>query len=83
MEDLKFTNAADYMDLYYADTLEELYEEYIDENDDGVGNDRITGEPLLTFDDWLNSQEKKMNEEWFDEIVDQLWEQQEVYTYDD
>ena len=55
MEDLKFTNAADYMDLYHADTLEELYEEYVEQNDDGVGNDRITGEPLLTFDDWLNS----------------------------
>ena len=34
--------------------LEERYQVYLDHANDGKGNDITTGEPLLTFDEWLN-----------------------------
>jgi hypothetical protein len=36
-------------------SLEDRYEIYVKNADDGNGNDITTGEPLLTFDEWLNS----------------------------
>lgn len=36
-------------------TLEDRYEIYVQCVDDGNGNDSITGEPILTFDEWLNN----------------------------
>jgi len=36
-------------------TLEDRYAIYISIANDGKGNDILTGEPLKTFDEWLNS----------------------------
>ena len=36
-------------------TSQERYEIYLACADDGKGNDIITGKPLKTFDQWLNS----------------------------
>lgn len=36
------------------ETLEDRYNVYIQCADDGNGNDITTGEPLKTFDEWLN-----------------------------
>jgi hypothetical protein len=35
-------------------TLKEEYDNYLEGFDDGNGNNKITGEPLLTYDEWLN-----------------------------
>jgi hypothetical protein len=35
-------------------TLEDRYNIYVSCTNDGKGNDIRTGEPLLTFDEWLN-----------------------------
>jgi len=35
--------------------LQDEYQIYLDCADDGDGNDITTGEPLKTFDEWLNS----------------------------
>lgn len=35
--------------------LEDEYEIYVSCSDDGTGHCDITGEPLKTFDEWLNS----------------------------
>ena len=53
MEDLKFTTAGDYM-AWYNSTLTDRYESYVILADNGEGVDTTTGEPLLTFDEWLN-----------------------------
>jgi|TARA_R110001599_G_C11816258_1_gene616614 hypothetical protein len=40
----------------YGGTLEERYENYLTWADDGRGGDNTrNGEPLLTFDEWLNN----------------------------
>jgi len=36
-------------------TLEDRYDIYVKCSNDGNGNDITTGEPLLTFDEWLNN----------------------------
>ena len=36
-------------------TLSERYELYLDSADDGNGNDITSGQPLKTFNEWLNS----------------------------
>ena len=36
-------------------TPEDKYQIYLDQANDGNGNDSTTGEPLLTFDEWLNN----------------------------
>ena len=36
-------------------TLEERYQQYVDLAGDGKGNDAATGQPLKTFDEWLES----------------------------
>ena len=36
-------------------SLEDKYEIYVKNADDGNGNDITTGEPLLSFDEWLNN----------------------------
>jgi len=36
-------------------TNQDEYQIYLDCADDGDGNDITTGEPLKTFDEWLNS----------------------------
>lgn len=46
-EDLKFTTAGEYMDWYYNGTLEDRYETYVTL----AGKD----EPILSFEEWLNS----------------------------
>jgi len=35
--------------------LEDRYRIYIECADDGKGNDITTGQPLLTFDEWLEN----------------------------
>ena len=40
---------------YSQGTLEQRYENYLTFSDDGNGNDRNTGKPLKSFDEWLNS----------------------------
>jgi hypothetical protein len=40
---------------YSQGTLEQKYENYLTFSDDGNGNDRNTGKPLKSFDEWLNS----------------------------
>jgi hypothetical protein len=37
------------------ETLRDKYDIYVVCCDDGFGNDKETGEPLLTFDEWLNN----------------------------
>lgn len=37
------------------DDLKNRYDIYLDCADDGTGKDITTGEPLKTFDEWLNS----------------------------
>lgn len=37
------------------ETLQDRYNLYRELADDGNGNDSTTGEPLKTFDEWLNS----------------------------
>jgi len=36
-------------------TLQERYDIYVSIANDGKGNDILTGEPLKSFDEWLNS----------------------------
>lgn len=36
-------------------TPEEKYQIYLDQANDGNGNDSTTGQPLLSFDEWLNN----------------------------
>jgi len=55
MDDLKFTTAGEYADWYYNGTLEERYASYVELADEGDGTDRYTGEPVLSFDEWLNA----------------------------
>ena len=44
----------DYID--YRDVpLEQAYQQYLELADDGRGFDSTTGEPLKTFDEWLDS----------------------------
>jgi hypothetical protein len=37
------------------ETLYDRYLVYLECADDGNGNDAITGQPLKSFDEWLNS----------------------------
>jgi len=36
-------------------TCEQEYQIYIDLADDGHGNDENTGQPLKSFDEWMNT----------------------------
>lgn len=36
------------------ETLEQRYEIYLADADDGNGNDIMTGKPLKTFDEWVH-----------------------------